>query len=505
MRKLDQKWSAQESSDQSKTLNLTIDPTKSNGQSPPAVMISRTIQAIVRRCTGLAITLRFVHCRCRLSPVSALETETFPGVTKLVVYVGRYHPDFEERNDREANPCQPSAKFWRPFVNGLTFPDCVNLEIRHYWATTPPADTSLDLGKEYPAHDMYDGFSLVPGSHFGRRVPSHNIGGYIGNTEGLKRFESILLECPPELNSALLMQLLGNPNAVASNLTSLELRFCNLTFETYSTLLYHAPPQVRSFVLLCCDYPDIDYHGPHRGEVPHLCPLLGDFSRKLIHLEFGAPKVCRELFFDDLERQSLRLNGIQSSIGSRGGAVDIDPGGLDGHALREVVQACRKQKRMEYRNDRIREAVTAATSSSSSESPSNSLFGGHQRSDPNQLATKIERETEALLDEEEARRSRQVEGSKKPWFRRFIAYQGLCNRTGPWAELQIAAEMEEKGIELVLVSKSGVSLAGFLGTCLTIITDKKLKLASQHSNGKPAVDINLNDALREKYDLSQKV
>ena len=152
MGKTDRKWSEQESLDQTRTLNLTLDPTKNQGQPLPAVMISRTIQAIVRRCPNIAITLCFTHCRCRLSPISALETETFPGVTNLIIYVGKHDTEDSHPNDREIERCHPSAKFWRPFVNGLTFPDCSKFEIRHYWAA-PPTDAILDLTKEYDAGD----------------------------------------------------------------------------------------------------------------------------------------------------------------------------------------------------------------------------------------------------------------------------------------------------------------------------------------------------------------
>jgi len=458
MGKVDRKWSEQESLDQSRTLNLTLDPTKNNGQPLPAVMISRTIQAIVRRCPRLAITLCFAHCRCRLSPVAALETETFPGVTRLILYVGKKDPEDIPINDREVKTCQPNARFWRPFVNGMTFPDCTSLEIRHYWATTPPCDANLDLMKQFPARDIYSRNALAVRGSYGRQALFTES---IGSPDGLRKFESITLECPPEINSPLLMQLLGNPNAVASNLTSLELRFCNLSYETYSLLLYHAPPNIRRLVLLCCYKQDVRYHEADPEEIPHLCPLVRKFSRNLVHLEYGASTVCRELFLDEVEMHALEHNGIETGLGTDGGAGDKDFAKLDGHAIRETVQDCRKQKRMKCRNDRVKQAMDAAKSSASSDSISRSLFGGNNASTANQNAAKAQRDTEALLDEEEGRRTRLVEGSKTPWFRRIVAYRGLCNLTDTWEEIQIAAEMEEKGIEWVLASKSTLSLGVF--------------------------------------------
>lgn len=463
MGKEDRKWSTQDCMDQTKFLDVTIDPTKGDGQPAPAVMISRTIHAVVRRCPNIALTMRFLHCQCGLSPVSALGAETFPRVTKLIVYVGKHDPDDAYHHGRETTSCVPNAKFWRPFVNGDVFSDCLELEIRHHWATTPPRDASLDLQKRYQADANSFGAPPFHGgtSRFAPRrgfvnsrasqntyLPSTE---QIGSTSGLKTFQSIILECPPELNSLLLMQLLGNPNAVASNLTSLELRFCNLDYETISKLLYHAPPNIKRLVLLCCDVQDDGFHNASSHEAVHLCPLIREFSKNLAHLEFGASTVCRELFFDAIERQSLRNHGIETGLGADGGAVDKNFGSLDGHAIRETIQACRKQKRMKSRNNRVKEAITAARCQNNSETPSSSLFGSNSTSTIVQAATRAQRETEAVLDEEEEKRSRLIEGSN--WFRRIITYHGLCNTADTWAELQIAAEMEERGIEWVLASK----------------------------------------------------
>ena len=468
MGKTDFQWSTRECLDQTRTLDLTIDPTidsaRNNGELPAAIMVSRMIQAIVRRCPNIAITLRFAHCRCDLTPVSKLESETFPRVTKLMIYVGKIEPDGSHRlnpNDprrhnqtrcyhdlRRHNQtrCYPKPEFWRPFVNGMCFPDCKNLEIRHYWATTPPDRASLYSRKlhhwwNYDGHDM-DEMSFLNTHH-----KSRGGGPMIGATDGLKRLESITLECPPELNSSLLMQLLGIPKSVASNLARLELRFCNLDETTISTLLYHAPPNLKHLVLLRLTRSNHNYN--HESST-HLCPLVREFAKKMTHLEYAADTICRELFFDDFERQSLRQNGIITGIGSAGGVIEGTEK-LDTHLIRDTVEACRKQKRIQYRNGRVKEAITMAKANNASDSASSPLFGGAPNQ--NNIATGAQRDTEFLLDEEEERRSRMIEGSRTPWFRRFITWYGLCSNHDTWAEIQLAAELEEKGVEWVVVSE----------------------------------------------------
>lgn len=452
MGKADHKWSTQECLDQTKTLDITIDQikdTRSNGQPPAAILVSRFIQSIVRRCPHLVITLRFTHCQCDQNPVYGLDSETFPRVTKLVLFVGRHEP--EERPDRPSVRCFPNAKFWRPLVNGISFPDCLNLEVRHYWATSPPTHASLDLQKHYTdASTNYssDHRGVTRGSFRARGDSFNSLDQTVGPTKGLKFFESVLLECPPELDSPLLMQLLGNPNSVAVSLAKLELRFCTLDYETISKLLYHAPPNLKHLVILCMDddgYP----HGHDDAECPHLCPLIRDFSKKLVHLEFAASTICRELFFDDLEIRSLRQNGITTGLGTEGGAIEGHES-LDTHAIREIVEACRRQKKTRNRTGRIKEAITAAKAQNVV-GTTPSLFGGGANA--NLTAARAQREAEVLLDEEEEQRTRLVEGSKTPWFRRLITWNGLCHSNDTWEEIELAADMEEMGVEWVIASK----------------------------------------------------
>ena len=435
MGKSDHNWSTQECLDQTMTLDLTIDhkdSARNHGQPPSAILVSRYIESIVRRCPNLAITLRFTHCQCDSGPVLFLDSETFPRVTKLILYLGRHDPD--GIYGRSHTGCVPNAKFWRPLVNGISFPDCLSLEIRHYWAACPPTHATLDLQKRYSNYSTYHGPPLKPSQ-------------MVGPTKGLKRFESIMLECPPELDSLLLMQLLGNPDSVAVNLAKLELRFCNLDYETISKLLYHAPPNLNHLVLLCCDN-ERYYNGHNALEQPHLCPLIRDFGKKLVHLEFGAATICREVFFDDLEMKSLRQNGIATRLGTHGAAME-EHVRLDTHAIRETVQACRAQKRSNFRAGRIKEAIAAAKAQSGRK-VSSSLFGGDASA--NVSVARAEREAEALLDEEEEQRARLIQGSKTTWFRRVIVWNDLCHSNDTWEEIQLAADLEEPGIEWVVAS-----------------------------------------------------
>lgn len=446
MGKADYQWSTRDCLDQTRTLDLTIDPTidriSNNGAPPPAVLLSRMIQAIVRRCPNLDITFRFAHCHCNLTPISVLAKETFPRVTKLIVHVGNREPDSSHlavpvghrRPTRDC--CLPNAEFWKPFVNGDCFPDCKNLEIRHHWATTPPANASLKVRAEINDHG--DAYSR---RRYSSTTPS------IGTTSGLKKLESILLEATPELNSPLLMLLLGNPNSVAAKLRKLDLRHCDLDEETISKLLYHAPPNLEHLALICRPRWNYAYDDHDR---PHLCPLIREFAKNLVHLEFAAPSICRELFLDDLERKSLRTSGITTGIRDRDGQIEGSEK-LDTVLIRDTIEACRRQKRTKYRNERVKQAISTAKAPSSSTSASTSLFGG--AANTNNAAVRAQREMEFTLDDEEESRRRLIEGSKTRWFRRYITWGTLCCSSDTWAEIQLAADTEEKGIELVVASE----------------------------------------------------
>ena len=390
----------------------------------------------------------FAHCHCHSTPVSNFGSESFPRVRALRLYVGQHDP--EETHPRSKGECHPDMRFWNPFFDGTTFPNCTDIEIRHYWASPPHSKASLDLTNS--CGRVYDGPTWRPTVR--RASKSSALPLAAGSLEGLEKVERIFLEYVPELDATILMQLLGNPKSTAANLTSLELRFCNLSDDMVAQLLHHAPPNLRRLVLLCRpghDESSLDAFGTPLTEGPaHLCPLLRRFGRNLRHLEFGASHVCRQLFFDQAEMDSLRRDGITTCLGSQGGSIDGTEQ-LDAHAIRHAILECRRRKRAAERQQQINAGLAKAMAAARKPEPAKSLFGGAAPRPQNE--SKIRREIEHDLDEAEEKRKRVIEGSKRTWFRRFIAFGGLCCHSDTWKELQIAADMEEAGILWVLVSK----------------------------------------------------
>ena len=458
----DHRWSTRESLDQTRYLDLTLDPTRdsarNNGQPPPAILISRILQSIERRCPNININLVFAHCKCDATPVSNFGDESFPRVKKLVLYVGNYDP--QETHPRGRTRCLPSLKFWNPLFDGMTFPNCRSLEVRHFWATAPNERASLDISEScgLTYNDVADGrVSHGSRAHFRHRyLPNTKLSslqGSIGSLDGLEKVENIVLEYVPELSAAILMQLLGNPKSSAANLTSLELRFCNLGDEVIAQLLYHAPPKIKRLVLLCRNgHEDPSLGGPDSTafEKPaHLCPLLRRFGKGLTHLEFGAGQICRQLFFDEDEMESLRRDGITTCLGSGRGSMG-DGQQLDHLALQETVERCRQGKKIKEREERINEAFVEAQLGVKGASSPKSLFGGTSKLSVDE--SKIRRSMEAMLDDKDECRKRLIEGSKPKWFRRLIAWEGLCCQSDTFEELQSAADMEESGITWVLAS-----------------------------------------------------
>ena len=332
----------------------------------------------------------------------------------------------------------------------MTFPNCTDIEIRHYWASPPPSTTSLDLTDS--CGRAYNGPTWHPTPR--RAFKTSALPLAAGSLDGLEKIERLFLEYVPELDATILMQLLGNPKSTAANLTSLELRFCNLSDDMVAQLLHHAPPNLKRLVLLCRpghDESSLDAFGNSLTESPtHLCPLLRRFGKDLTHLEFGASHVCRQLFFDQPEMDSLRRDGIMTCLGSQGGSIDGTEQ-LDAHAIRHAILECRRKKRAAERQQRISAGLAKAMVAAGKPGPNKTLFGGAAPALQNE--SKVRREIEQDLDEAEEKRRRLIEGSKRVWFRRFIAFGGLCCHSDTWKELQVAADMEEAGILWVLVSK----------------------------------------------------
>ena len=247
------------------------------------------------------------------------------------------------------------------------------------------------------------------------------------------------------------MQLLKNPKSTAANLTSLELRFCNLGDEVIAQLLYHAPPNIKRLVLLCRKS-EVNYdlqEGTAGETAPHLCPLLRRYGKRLIHLEFGSGRICRELFFDEDEIESLQRDGIMTRLGSVIGSL-ADGVHIDANALEATIQRCRQKKKNLMREDRIQKALIEGQGKCMEARSHGSLFSSTTKTPLDEAKTR--RNMEALFDEEEEQRARVIKDSKSGWFRRFIAWEGLCFPGDSFEELQIAANMEEDGINWVLAS-----------------------------------------------------
>ena len=378
------------------------------------------------------ITLRFAHCRCEAAPISVLGYEEFPRVRTLILYVGIHDP--EETHTRRQHRCAPSAKFFRPLVDGMSFPHLKHLQVRHYWATIPPATASLETDlrrRTYMPQNCFD---------------------QIGPLDGLQKLESIVLESPPELDSAVLMQLVRNPKAVASNLTVLDLRFCELDSETIAQLLYHAPPKLARLSLLCVydNHESRHHHPDHSGRAVtpyHLCPLVRQFGKRLVHLDFGAAHICRQLFFDEEEMQSLRECGTRTKVGGNGG-LDLEK--LDEYAVRQTIRHVRDRRHVAAREEaHLGQTLDIVHASDQPPHPNPVSKDSLHNVDADSL---IRPSTDISLGEEEQQRHRWISRSDKKSFRRFIAWQGLCDSSDTWTEMMLAADMEEIGVELVLAS-----------------------------------------------------
>ena len=362
-----------------------------------------------RHCPQINISLYFINSFCNRSPVSALDTEIFPRVTSIILYVGGHSQIEEWRRD---NYCRPNAKFWRPLVSGMSLPDCRSIEIHHWWASPPLKGTSiLDQAMEC---NFYSGTEYASN-------PSE----MLGLLDGLDKLERISLESTPELDSGILGQLLSPEHSLASNLRHLELRFCNLEPDVIGKLIQQAAPVLTDLTLLLGAKEDTTFY--EGEEPPHLCPLIRDFCKNLVRLEYAAPSICTAMFYDDDELQAITQNCNR-----------VNPDQSDIYAIRETVQECRRHKRTQIRKQRVQMALREAGSKS---------------------AAQIETSTELLLDREEEQRKRLIQSLKSKWKRKIISWRGPCGRFEPWSELQQGADLAEVGVEWTLVGKRSMHCA----------------------------------------------
>ena len=241
----------------------------------------------------------------------------------------------------------------------------------------------------------------------------------LGLLDGLGKLERISLESTPELNSLILGQLLSPQHSLASNLKCLELRFCNLEPEIIAKLIQQAAPVLTHLTLLLGGQEDTSFYGEELP--PHLCPLIREFCKDLVHLEYAAPRICTAMFYDYDELQAIRRN-----------CNKVNHDQSDSYAIRETVQEFRRQKRTRSRKQRVQMALREAESKS---------------------AAQIETSTELLLDREEEERERMIQSSRSRWKRKIISWRGPSCNFEPWSELQQGADLAEAGVEWTLVGK----------------------------------------------------
>ena len=342
----------------------------------------------------------------------------------LVLYVGKYDP--EETHRRVQDRCCANTKFWRPFVDGDTFPDLKSLEVRHIWATIPPETATLDL---------------TPLIHAGLyRNPPPEL---ILQSDGLAKLETIRLESPPELDSMIFRQLVGNPKTSAANLTRLDLRFCFLNNDTIAELLYKAPPGLRHLSLICGLPDNRDVLSMKTEEPTHLCPLLREYSKRLERLDYASNRVCQQIFFSEEEIGSLEASGA-IHYGALGTVQDM-AAEVDSYAIKATIQGSRQKEKKASRGRSVQEAIHKAAASPGSRLSGQTSISGIQEA-------RVRHDTEMRLDDEEEQRRRLIGRSDKEWMRRIISFGSPCRFGEPWAGMQAGADLEEEGIEWVLAS-----------------------------------------------------
>ena len=462
----------------------------------PAVLLSRTLQSVERRCPEIEICLDLTRGNCHTNPVINFGHEIFPRLTILRLHVGNHDP--AETHQRSHDSCSVDPGYWSPFFDCATFPNLICLHIRHFWAACPLPQVSLDLEDHCKWSSSHGSF--VYGNGIGDRHLRGPFTGHaptpIGNLDGLEKLQALKLEYVPELDGHLLMRILGDPNSSAANLTTLELRFCNLAETIIANLLFHAPPKLERVVLLCRRPDQLvpawrDRTDRQRPNV-HLCPLLRHFAKNISHVEFGASGLCKQLLLDDAEILCLREEGISEG-------APATRRSLDACAIQRSVRSYRTKARATSRDAGIYPLKAAGQTYGSRDIGSESICGNdkiRKREVPS--TDKMRCEAERILDAAEERRKRSIQGSRLPWFRRYISWEGSCSLSDKFEELQIAADIEEEGIVWVLASKEKQSVLQISDISLILCIDRRLRLASQHISGSRHV-VDVGRALEEEY------
>ena len=361
------------------------------------------------------------------------------------MYLGNYTWEHGRRDSvPRAPPCSPTGTIWQTLLSGKTFPNCRKVEVHHLEQEPQLGNRSL-MEAAYVTSDP--------------KVEEKPNFDAVGSMRGPRKLESLYLEAMPELNAAMLIGFFIKQDTIGSRLTRLDIRWCTLNYFILAVLLKQAPGHLTHFTLM------VSLHDRSaelvRGLLdkvslfqettssssgcPHLCPILREFGKNLVHFEFAAPYICRELFITPEEANQLRHVGIDTSMcksnGNGDGSLD-PPLQLDPQAISRTLNVFREQREIRRRQHRCETAVRTAMPRSDAASVDASV-----------IAMEAAQTYDAALEDRRRLIQRSAE-IDQPWTRRVIAWEFCCRDGDRWEELEIEADLEEDGIEWTLCSES---------------------------------------------------
>lgn len=351
-------------------------------------------------------------------------TAVFPRVTKISLYLGRHGVGISDPGFQPSPPpnCTPNASFWRPYLNGDSFPDLRSLKLHNDWARHPgnPANILAQATREY---------AVLENRYFGLSTRHSKEPEQLGPCFGLEKLQEVFLESVPELSPSILGQILNNQASKAHNLKKLDIRFCNLDADTLNFLLQQQLDSLTHFTLFVSASSTADLNGIiDDPQAPHLCSQIVSFCKNLVYLKYLTSHICRDLFLNEQEKWILKETGLSAQLMDNRGEVDRQ-------AIRQVLEEHRGKQARLHREQRLSGSLAKA-----------------RVDNPRSYASALELE----LDQEEEKRKRLIAESKTPWKRSIIGLRGICSRDGraaQWDELEELANMEEAGVEWALTSK----------------------------------------------------
>lgn len=351
-------------------------------------------------------------------------TAVFPRVTKITLYLGRHGVDISDPGFQPSPPqnCTPNVSFWRPFLNGESFPNLRSVKLHHYWARNPVNSANI-LDQASTEYEFL-------GNRYPRWSNQHNKEvEQLGPCFGLENLQEVFLESVPELSPSLLGQIINNQASKAHNLKKLDIRFCSLDADTLNFLLQQQLDSLTHFTLFVPASSTADLNDIiNDPQAPHLCSQIVSFCKNLVYLKYLTSHICRDLFLNEQEKEILKETGLSAQLMDNSGVVDR-------HAIRQVLEEHRGKQARLHREQRLSDSLAKAGVNN-----------------PRIYASALELE----LDQEEEKRTRLIAESKTRWKRSIIGLRGICSRDGraaQWDELQELANMEEAGVEWVLTSK----------------------------------------------------